>query len=120
MLDSNHRTLDRVAEMVDQLIDQTIALLVLRTHNPDQLVLNVTREQALRGLQQILDDEMASAQVSGERAWQFVSAILATAVACIVDTMSDSTPYKHCREQSGSCSTICDTRLLTAGSNLGS
>ena len=85
--------LDRVAETVDELVDLTIDLLAHYTQNPDQLVLNVTREQALRGLQQLLHDELTSAQVSGERAWRLVSSILATTVSYLVETMSESYPY---------------------------
>lgn len=93
MAKHTQRVLGRVAEMVDELVDQTIDLLAHNTRNPDQLVLNVTREQALRGLQQIVHDELASPQVSGERVWRLVSSILATVVSYLVDTMSESLPY---------------------------
>ena len=113
MPDGNPEPLDRVAEMVDQLIDQVIGLLVLKTRNPDQLVLSVTREQALRGLQQVLHDEITSVKSDGNKFWRLTSAIVATAIAYTADTMSDSIPYEQRREQSGD-SSVYDARLLAA------
>ncbi len=91
--------LARVAQQVDQLVDQTVDLLVRQTRYPNQLVLNVTREQALRGLQELLHDELSSAHMSSERCWRIVSCILASSVAYLVQTLSDPIACVRRREQ---------------------
>jgi hypothetical protein len=89
--------LDGVAEYTNQLVDTTVDWLVSHTHTPEQLVLNVTREQTLRSLQRALHDHLTSPQVKDETVWRLVSTILATTVCYLLATESDSNRYKQRR-----------------------
>jgi hypothetical protein len=89
--------LDLVVNMIDQLIDVTLNFLADHTYDPDQLVLNCTREQALRGVQSLLHAECASASCDREMAWTLVYIITAAVAAYVFEELSDSASYILCR-----------------------
>lgn len=93
----NARELGRVVQMVDQVVEHTIELMVHQMNSPEQLVLNVTREQALKELRDLLQFELSSQDVSSMRVWRIVSAILATCLAYVVESLDDSISYQLCR-----------------------
>ena len=93
-------SLARVAQLVDQLVDDTIALLILRSGSPEQLALALKRERTMRSLQEMMNEQSASNQVDEEQWWQIVAAIVAASVAYTADGTSDSILYRRCLAQS--------------------
>ncbi|MCB0358593.1 MAG: hypothetical protein KDD44_03130 [Bdellovibrionales bacterium] len=81
------KKLENVVERVDQMIEKTIASLVFRTHTPDQLVLNICREESLRELQRILHDQVALAQLHQEQIRLTVNAVINVVSTCLQDDM---------------------------------
>jgi hypothetical protein len=86
--------LELVVRMVDQAIDATVDLLANRMNTMDHVVLNVTREQTLRSLQELLHAEHACQQPDAERFWRIVSSILATAISYTLASLSGSVSYQ--------------------------
>jgi hypothetical protein len=96
MQESNNASLVRVAQLVDQLVDDTISLLILRSRTQEQLALALKRERTIRTLQEMMHEQASSSQVDAEQWWQIVAAVIATSVAYTVDGTSDSILYKRC------------------------
>jgi len=99
MSTNKHRELCRVVRLADQLIDATIVLMIRKSRNSGQLELSLTRERALRGLQEIMHDEYGSRQLNEKQRWQVVRAIVASATAYVLETMSDWDRCNPRREQ---------------------
>ena len=100
MTSPNGDQLIHVVKMVDQAIGATVELLTSHTDNLDQLMLNVTREQALRMLQELLTAEYRSLDSDDAAFWRIVSSILATIVTYILETLGKVNPYQYSCEQS--------------------
>lgn len=92
--------LARVVEMVDRVVDLTIDLLVHHTNNSDQLVLNATREQALRQLQTLMHEEYQSQNPDAERFWRLASSVLGTVLVYVLEALSESITYQSRRGRS--------------------
>lgn len=90
--------LSPVVAMVDQSIDLTIDLLTNHTKNPEQLMLNVSKEEVLRQMQSQLHLECDADNFDGKKVWCLVNTITATIVAYVMETMSDSKSYQFCCE----------------------
>ena len=56
MQKSNNPLLVLVAQLVDQLVDDTIALLILRSSTQEQLALALERERTIRTLQGMMHE----------------------------------------------------------------
>ena len=95
MPSSKRSSLRAVAQLVDQLVDLTVTLLILRGGSPHQLVLNLTRERALRSLQQMFHDDVSCGQLTDEQRWQIIGAIVAMAIAYALGNDSDSILYQQ-------------------------
>lgn len=91
------RELARVAQKVSQLVESTMELLVHRTETPEQLVLNISREQVLENLHELLQLELSSPDASMARAWRLANAIVAVCITYVLETSNDSITYLLCR-----------------------
>jgi hypothetical protein len=96
---SSRAHLDRVVDMVDQVIDATVEFLVQSMKTMDQVVLNATREKTLRDLQALLEREQEAARPNLERFWRITSCILGTVIAILLEASSGSVSYEFSRER---------------------
>ncbi len=86
-----------MVSMTDQLIEITIEFLSYHTNDPDQLVLSITREQALRKLQSRLHAEYEAEDCDRRLVMTFIIIITETVVGYTLENLSDSNSYKFCR-----------------------
>lgn len=97
MREVQERELAWVAQKVNLLVESTMELLVHCMESPDQLVLNITREQVLEELQELLQLEISSPDASMARAWRLANAIVAICITYVFETSNDSITYQPCR-----------------------
>ena len=94
----HHRSLERVVESFDQLVDAVSVWLLFTAQSSDQLVLARATISDMLRLKRTLQKEMKLKSGNGERLWQVVHTVITVVVNHALNWLSKPSHYLRRRE----------------------